>query len=281
MLDRSSCSAARILAVALFAFVTLAPDRAPAYPGGTPDYQTDVAPFCASCHSSRAESVLAGSSERAAKEVATNKHLALVKAGAKVQNGAGYEGMSEADRATLIAQVEALDAASTVKVEAPAKVKAGETFAVKVSLTGGGGPVVGVGLVDAAHRWYARPASSAGWQVVAPPEIVGADGKSQTDWLAKRPEADGRNLSFVNVAVQSDAVKKTWGKAMVTFQLRAPSVAGSVPLAAVYFYGTEKSTPLGFVVDPKDALGRKSVRGGFGGGSGRVLFSDVAKITVE
>jgi cytochrome c553 len=26
---------------------------AAAYPGGTPNYQTDAAPFCASCHSSR------------------------------------------------------------------------------------------------------------------------------------------------------------------------------------------------------------------------------------
>ena len=37
-----------------------APWVAGAYPGGTPDFQTDVAPFCAACHSSRSEEALAG-----------------------------------------------------------------------------------------------------------------------------------------------------------------------------------------------------------------------------
>ena len=37
----------------------IAPCAALAYPGGTPSYQTDVAPFCASCHSSRSADYLA------------------------------------------------------------------------------------------------------------------------------------------------------------------------------------------------------------------------------
>jgi hypothetical protein len=268
------------LTIAL-AWLALAAPDAVAYPGGTPDFQTDVAPFCAGCHSSREETALAGAPERATKELAANKHLALIRAGAKVQGGPGYDALSEADRGALAAQIEALDAASTVTLEAPAEVKAGESFEVKVSVTGGGGPVVGVGLTDATHRWYARPAASAGWQVAAPPRIVGGDGKPQTEWLAKRPEAAGRDLSFVNVALQSDATKKSFGKATITFTLRAPSRPGSLPLAAVFLYGTEKATPLGFVVDPKDPLGRKSVRGGFTGGSGRVLFSKLATIGVQ
>lgn len=260
----------------------LAPGPAAAYPGGTPDYQTDVAPFCAGCHASRDEGALSGAApERATKEVAANKHLALVRTGAKVQGGPGYEGLSEADRASLASQIEALDKASTVKLEAPSSVKAGETFSVKVTVTGGGGPVVGVGLTDAAHRWWARPASSAGWLVAAPPQIAGADGKAQSDWLAKRPESAGRNVSWVNVAASSDAAAGKWASATITWTLRAPTVAGSYPLAAAYLYGTEKSTPLGYVVDPKDPLQRKSIRGGFTGGSGRVLFSEVAKVAVQ
>lgn len=38
----------------------LVPGAGWAYPGGTSDYQTDAAPFCASCHSSRDADALAG-----------------------------------------------------------------------------------------------------------------------------------------------------------------------------------------------------------------------------
>jgi hypothetical protein len=41
---------ARHLPVLAWLLIALAPLGAHAYPGGTPDYQTDVAPFCASCH---------------------------------------------------------------------------------------------------------------------------------------------------------------------------------------------------------------------------------------
>jgi hypothetical protein len=118
--------------------------------------------------------------------------------------------------------------------------------------------------------------------VVAEPSITGPDGAAQTAWLAKRPERAGRNLSFVNVTgVASDPEKGSYAKSQVRFTLRAPGGAGTHPLAAVFFYGTEKSTPLGYVVDPKDPLQRKQVRGGFGGGSGRIAFSDVAQIVVQ
>jgi len=256
---------------------------AAAYPGGTPDYQTDVAPFCASCHSSLSEAALAGApGDRAHKELAASKQIALIRAGQKVVGAPGYESLPEADRATLAKQVEALDAASSVKLEAPATVPAGGSFEVTVTLTGGGGPAVGVALVDAAHRWHARPASSAGWQVVAAPAITGPDGAPQTAWLEKRPERAGRNLSFVNVTgVASDPEKGSYAKSQVRFSLRAPSAPGTYPLAAAFFYGTEKASPLGYVVDPKDPLQRKQVRGGFGGGSGRVAFSDVAQIAVQ
>lgn len=261
----------------------LAAFAAGAYPGGTPDFQTDVAPFCASCHASRSEAALAGApGDRASKELAANKQIALIRAGQKVLGAPGYDGLSEVERTALAKQIEALDAASSATLEAPAAVTAGETFVVTVKVTGGGGPVVGVGLVDAAHRWYARPAPAVGWEIVAPPEIVGPDGAAQTAWLGKRPERFGRNLSFVNVTgVASDPEKGSFATAQVRFTLRAPNAPNALPLAAVFFYGTEKSTPLGFVIDPKDPLQRKQVRGGFTGGSGRVVFSEVASIAVR
>lgn len=252
----------------------IAPAAVTAYPGGTPDYQTDVAPFCAACHSSRNVESLAGAGERAAKEVAERKHVAVILSGQ-----GGYQGLSESDRGTLAEQIRALDAASTVALEAPAVVGKGQTFQVTVSVTGGAGPAVGVALVDRAHRWYARPASSAGWQIAAPPAVIGPDGQPQTEWISKRPESIDRNISYVNVTgVASDAATGKWASATVVFAVRAPDRPGSYPMVAAYLYGTEKSSILGYTTD---ALGQKAVRGGLGGGSGRILFTAAKQIKVE
>jgi len=261
-------------AIALLCGVALLPLVASGYPGGTPSYQTDVAPFCAGCHSSRSAEMLGGAGERAGKEVAERKHISVVLSGQK-----GYSSLSESDRQTLAEQIRALDQASTLKVAVPASVQAGATFQVRVDVTGGAGPVVGVALVDRAHRWYARPAASVGWRIVAPPQITGPDGQAQQKWLSKRPEADGRNLSYVNIeGVASDAAAGQWSSGSVVFTLRAPDRPGRYPLAAAYLYGTEKSTILGYTTNP---LGRKEVRGGLGGGSGRVLFSEVVSVEVQ
>jgi hypothetical protein len=255
-------------------FAALFPATALAYPGGTPNYQTDVAPFCAACHSSRNVEMLAGAGDRAEKELAANKHIALILQGAK-----GYADLSDADRATLADQIRALDAASTVSLAAPSKVARGQSFQVTVSVTGGAGPVVGVALVDRAHRWFARPAPAAGWAIVGPPVIIGPDGQPQTEWLDKRPDGLDRNLSFVNVTgIESDSAQQKWASAKVIFNLRAPDRPGSYPLAAVFLYGTEKSTVLGYTTN---AVGWKEVRGGLGGASGRILFTPVQTITVE
>ena len=169
----------RIARAVIAVAVGIAPAVAAGYPGGTPDFQTNVAPFCAGCHSSRSAEYLAGAGDRAAKEVAERKHIAVVLSGQK-----GYESLSESDRATLADQIRALDAASTVTIEAPAVVGAGQTFQVTVSVTGGAGPAVGVALVDRDHRWYARPASAAGWQIAAPPAVIGPDGRPQSQWIS-------------------------------------------------------------------------------------------------
>jgi hypothetical protein len=261
----------RVLAAALPLCLPL---PAAGYPGGTPDYQTDAAPFCAGCHSSREASALAGAGDRAEKEVTERKHLSQILTGQ-----GGYADLSETDRRTLADQIRALDAASTVTLEAPAKVQRDQLFEVRVKVTGGAGPVVGVALVDRDHRWYARPASAAGWQVAAPPRILGSDGQPALSWLDRRPAALDRNLSFVNVpGIASDAALGKWARAEVVFTLRAPARAGALPLAAVYLYGSEMSTLLGYSTD---AMGAKKVRGGSASASGRVLFTPVRTIAVE
>ena len=246
---------------------------AEAYPGGTPNYQTDIAPYCASCHSSLSAESLAGVGERADMEVAERKHIAVILAGEK-----GYASLGEADRQTLAEQIRSLDVASSVTMTAPPTVVMGQTFDVTVQVTGGAGPVVGVALVDANHRWYARPASSVGFVTVAPPDVEGPDGNPQVEWLSKRPESQQRNVSYVNVTgIASDSAAKQWASARVTFHLRVSDRPGSYPLTAVYLYGTEKSSVLGYTTNP---VGWKEVRGGVGGGSGRVMFTPVQHVTV-
>ena len=264
----------KIRTLAVFGVVLGFPLVAASYPGGTPTYQTDVAPFCAGCHASRDTASLAGAEDLAQKEVAERKHIALILAGQQ-----GYASLSETDRRALAEQIRALDEASTVTLAAPAAVIAGQNFQVAVNVTGGAGPVVGVGLVDRAHRWYAAPAPSAGWSVAEPPRVAGPDGQLQNQWISKRPESAGRNLSFVNIkGVASNPVLQQWGSASVVFTLRAPDRPGSYPLSAAYLYGTETSTVLGYTTDPS---GLKQPRGGFEGGSGRVLFSEVVQVQVQ
>ena len=258
-------------AFAAFAVLLLSV-AAQAYPGGTPLFQTDAAPYCASCHSSRSVEDLAGTpGDRATQELAENKHLAQLLAGK-----GGYEQLTPEQRTELAGHIRALDEASTVTVTAPEKVRAGEEFTVTVDLTGGAGPVVGAALVDATHRWQARSAAGAGWFVVKPPTVIGQDFQEQTEWLSKRPGA--QNLGFVNITgIRSDASKGEWGRAKVIWTLRAPPTAQTLPIAAAYFYGTEKGSPLGVYEDP---IRGKLLRGGFTGQSGRILFSDVQQVEV-
>ncbi len=168
-----------LLALAGLAFVS----AANAYPGGTPDFQTDVAPYCAACHASTAESDLSGLGERATVELPEAKHYAAILAGA-----GNYAEIPEEERATLVELLSAVDRNSTIALEFPASVAPGETFQVTVKVTGGAGPSVGVGLVDRPHRFFAKPASALGWEVVGAPTILGPKGP-QTDWIERRPSA--------------------------------------------------------------------------------------------
>ena len=260
-----------------FAFVFALATAGSAYPGGTPDFQTDAAPYCASCHSSANAEMMSGAPpERAQKEVAANKHIALIRAGE-----GSYESLSADERALLAEHVRAVDANTSVKIGAPPKVSINGELRVKVEVSGGAGPVVGVALVDTPQRWLARPATGVGWVVARDPQILGQDFQEQTDWLAKRPLSLGRNLAYVNVTdLRSDAVKSEWARAQVMWTLRAPSRPGKYPLVAALWYGTEKASPLGVVTDP---IRGRMLRGGFGGYSGRILFSTpiLIEVTVE
>jgi hypothetical protein len=246
------------------------------YSGGTPGYVTDVAPFCASCHASVSEAQFAGvPPQRVQLEQAATKHVALIRT---APEGSPYAALTDQQREALIAAVQKIDAASKVKVIAPAVIKAGSVVEVTIEATGGGGPVAGLALVDSGQRWQARPAPSAGWLVIDKPRVLGPDGQP------KRRFTDGRNstlapgISYVNVyGLRADPSQDKFDTVSATFRLRAPAVPGTYPLAAVFLYGTEKYSPHGGVqtVDGLDP------RGGFAGPGGRVAFSPVLQIKVE
>ena len=102
------------------------------------------------------------------------------------------------------------------------------------------GPTVGVGLVDRPHRFYARPASALGWDRRRGAERSSVRRVRSTAWIERRPERDGRSITFVNVdGVHSSAEADKWSRAKVIFTLKAPSAPGDYPLVGTYFYGTE------------------------------------------
>ena len=246
---------------------------AAAYPGGTPDFQTDVGPYCAACHSSTVEDDLSGLGARATAELPATKHYAEIQAG-----GGKYAELSQADRVQLVELLSAVDRNSTISLEFPAQVAPGETFQVTVKVTGGAGPAVGVGLVDRAHRFYARPASALGWTVVGAPTIIGPKGP-QSSWIERRPEREGRNVTFVEVdGVHSSAEEDKWSRAKIIYTLKAPTAPGDYPLVGAYFYGTETGVAMSTRMHPD--FGPQPL-GGALGKSGRVKFSELAVIAVK
>ena len=101
----------RVPAIAcLIAMAALATSQAAAYPGGTPDFQTDVTPFCAACHASLEKEHLEGAGiERSEREVATTKHHAAVLAGQR-----HYQILKPEERAQLVKWLAAVDAAKSM-----------------------------------------------------------------------------------------------------------------------------------------------------------------------
>jgi hypothetical protein len=262
----------RLVACGL-AFFGLGFGSAFAYPGGTPDFQTDVGPFCAACHSSTADADLTGLGDRAHAELASNKHFGAIRSGT-----GPYADLSEQDRARLIELLTAIDRNSTIVLEHPAQVTPGESFQVTVKVTGGAGPSVGIALVDRPHRFFARPASAVGWAVEGSPSIIGPKGP-QSNWIERRPEREGRGITFVNVeGIESNADTDKWSRAKVVFTLKAPTTVGDYPLVGAYFYGTETGTALSTRANPQ--LGPQPL-GGTAGKSGRIKFSTSGLISVR
>src|SRR5262245_47344434 len=192
---------------------------ASAYPGGTPAYVTDVAPFCASCHSSVSADQLQGVPEqRANSELAANKHIAKIKT---PPPDSPYAKLSPADREALAAAIEKLDAGTSVKLTAPATAKAGQEIEVVVETTGGSSPVLGVALVDAVSRFQAAPASARGWSVVGKPAVIGPDGKPQTKFTDGRNPSLPPGTSYVNIdGINSDAAAGKLATTKTTWKLR-------------------------------------------------------------
>lgn len=250
------------------------------YPNGPGDFVTDSGPFCASCHSSCQKDQFGNApQERAEKEYFENKHYALIRTpNPNVPETAAYAAMSEADRKRLLEDVKLIDQNVGIVLEAPSSTKVGEKIQVRVKAKGGAGPVVGIMLVDKYHRWQARPVASDGWQIIDSPKIIGPDGKEQTQWLNLRNPGYKKNLNFALVyGIKPDLEAKKFSTSEVLYTLRAPMEKGSYTLCAVYLYGTEKSSPVGFV----QQIGYKLPKGGYTGKSGRVLFSKPTVVNVQ
>jgi hypothetical protein len=262
--------------LALCAGLLVPASAALAYPGGTPAYVADVAPYCASCHSSVSEEQLQGvPAPRVSAELVANKHIAKIQTAG---DGSPYNGLSSVQRQELIAAIKKIDAATTIKLDAPATAKPGEVIDVVVEVTGGSAPVLGVALVDSNQRLQASPASGLGWFVTEKAKVTGPDGKPQTKFTDGRNPALPPGTSYVNVYdIATDPVAGKFSTVKVAWKLRAPSQPGSVPLAAVLLYGTELSSPNGAVESP---AGKLPV-GGFTGSSGRVKFSNVVQVKLQ
>ncbi len=268
--------AARVTWTAVLALALLVPaDLALAFPDGPTGHITDLAPTCAFCHSSLQRDSLKGISEGFANSVMVeNRHYKLIEAGE-----GEYKAMSPEDRAQLLRDVKAMDAAASVTLTAPATARPGQEITVAVTARGGAGPAVGLFLVDTPLRYQARSPAGDGWLIVGPPKIVGPDGKEQTRWIDGRPSGLKKNVnSAVVYGVKSDLEKKEFPESKATWTLKAPQEPGTYTLTAAFHYGTEKASPVGRV----ERLGRSPLpRGGFQGTSGHILFSQPVTVTVR
>ncbi len=247
--------------------------KSAAYPGGVNEYVTDAGPFCASCHSSINQINV----RNLPPEDPGRRDIAKVHYGA-IRAGQGpYKDLSPEQRQTLVDALQVMDKKAAVSLSVPkTALKPGQVFQVKATVTGGDGPVVGVMLVDSDLRYQARPVASSGLFVESPPEVTGPDGKLQTTWLDRRAPGTAKNLNFVQIY----GVNPQAGPSTVTYTLRAPATGGTYPLAIAFLYGSEMSTELGTVPATNSPTG-KGPRGGFGGQSGRVAFSELQTVNVR
>jgi cytochrome c553 len=237
---------------------------------GRVPYVSDAAPFCAGCHSSTDTAYHPElPAEDAQKQLFTEKHYnALEKGGRK------YRMFETEERQNLLERAKKVDANSSVSLEAPASAAPGETISVTVSTKGGIGPQIGIMLVDEPIRYQARPIQGAGWFIVGAPVVIGPNGP-QTTWLDRRYNKAAINLNFVLIYdVAAAPERDIYPAAKVTYKLRAPRDAGEYSITAAFLYGT---------ADPDEMKTGKYVSppGGGGAPSGRIQFSNVAKVRVQ
>lgn len=244
-----------------------------AYPNGPLWYVTDIGPYCAGCHASTSIEQFPEHPKAFAEQWSIDKkHIA------DIRKAQAYQDLSPKQQDELIAAVRQVDAHASITLEAPASVKAGEELTVTAMTKGGAGPVVGIALVDNDIRFQARPIASTGFLITSPPKIFGPDGKQQHKWNNMRYSKLDGNINFAIVfGIKADLHKKHFDSTKVQWTLRAPIDPGIYTMAAVFFYGTEKASPIGTV----EQLGRKMPKGGFLAHSGRVMFSQVQTITVR
>jgi hypothetical protein len=245
-----------------------------AYSGGPVLLVTDLASACAACHSSVQKEQL-----RNLPEAMQNAQWVESKHYKQIETGEGpYKDMTPADRARLLADVKAMDAAASAVLSGPTSARPGQEITVTATVKAGGGPVVGVFLVDTDIRFQTRPAAADGWVVVGAPRITGPDGQPQTRWTDGRAEGLAKNLNSALIFNhKSDLEKQVFPESKVTWTLRAPQAPGTYNLHIAFHYGSEKASPVGFV----ERAGTLFPRGGPSGPSGHILFSKPVTVTVR
>jgi hypothetical protein len=242
-------------------------------PNGPPHAVTDMAPFCASCHASTSLSQLQDlRPEDAVLETIEEKHLKHIK------TGAAYKGLTRVEADSLLKAVQWIDENATVSIHATGMARRNSRVEVTVVTRGGAGPVIGVSLVDSTVRFQARPIGSSGFLVLGPPLVIGPDRKTQSKWIERRVRGSDLGLStMIITGIKGDAVTQQVSETRTTWVLRAPAEPGTYTIAAAFYYGTEKSHPLGTVTHNSVAI----PRGGMSGASGRIMFSQLLKIIIN
>ncbi len=247
-----------------------------AYPGGTPRFVTNAAPYCASCHSSvNAEQLRDMPADATVGMLPEKRHYADLAAGE-----GNYAKLAAPDREKLLAAVKAMDANCRVELAvSAARVKRSAPLTATVTTRGGAGPVVGVMLTDNDLRFESGPVQAQGFRITAAPQVTGPDGKLQTKFLDGRFKDLSKNINYVNIQdVKSDPDANLYPECKVVYSLKAPADPGEYTISAAFLYGTEKASPLGRV---EGFGGRVLPAGGQGAGSGRVQFAKPVTITVK